>query len=113
MNQTKVTNHLYNLQHFFEKTNKGILMISEVKQHLLEPELMLMLSAGRLLQAVALASSLACSQILETCVPMLIETYNKQTEVRSGRQGAWLVVAMEALQGSHRLENYLNFRGLS
>ena len=60
-------------------------MISEVKQHLLEPELMLMLSAGRLLQAVALASSLACSQILETCVPMLIETYNKQAEVRNGR----------------------------
>ena len=73
-------------------------MISEVKQHLLEPELMLMLSAGRLLQAVALASSLACSQILETCVPMLIETYNKQTEVRSGRQGMSLIVVIEALK---------------
>ena len=55
--------------------------ISEVKQHLLEPELMLMLSTGRLLQAVAKGSSAACCQVLDTTIPMLIETHSKQTEV--------------------------------
>ena len=55
--------------------------ISEVKQHLLEPELMLMLSTGRLLQAVAQGSSAACCQVLDTTIPMLTETHSKQTEV--------------------------------
>ena len=54
---------------------------SEVKQHLLQPEMMLMLSTGRLLMAVARGSNMACCQILNTAVPMLTETHSRTKEV--------------------------------
>ncbi|WAR22381.1 MMS19-like protein [Mya arenaria] len=54
--------------------------IANCKGHLLQPELMLMLSTGRILQAVALGSELACAQIVRSAVPLLVEAYNKHTQ---------------------------------
>ena len=63
--------------HYFQQ------LFSECKNHLLQPELMLMLSTGRILEAAALGSDLCCAQIVKTTTPLLIETYNKQTQVWS------------------------------
>ncbi|XP_052770536.1 MMS19 nucleotide excision repair protein homolog [Mya arenaria] len=55
-------------------------ILNDCKGHLLQPELMLMLSTGRILQAVALGSELACAQIVRSAVPLLVEAYNKHTQ---------------------------------
>ncbi|KAL4231335.1 mms19 nucleotide excision repair [Mactra antiquata] len=55
-------------------------ILNECKSHLLQPELMLMKSTGRLLQAVATGSADACSQVAMVTIPLLIESYNKQTQ---------------------------------
>ena len=62
--------------------------IAECKNHLLQPELMLMLSAGRLLQAAALGSEPACSHIVGVTIPLLIEAFNKHNQVIS----EWLLI---------------------
>lgn len=62
-------------------SNFCLYFLTECKNHLLQPELMLMLSTGRILQAAALGSDLSCAQIVKTTTPLLIETYNKQTQV--------------------------------
>ena len=56
-------------------------LFSEVKQHLLQPEMMLMLSTGRLLTAAAQGSGMACCQILATALPLLLEAHGKTAEV--------------------------------
>ncbi|XP_045188984.2 MMS19 nucleotide excision repair protein homolog [Mercenaria mercenaria] len=55
-------------------------ILAECKNHLLQPELMLMLSTGRLLQAAASGSDTACAHIVRTSIPLLIESYNKQSQ---------------------------------
>ncbi|XP_060576580.1 MMS19 nucleotide excision repair protein homolog [Ruditapes philippinarum] len=55
-------------------------ILAECKNHLLQPELMLMLSAGRLLQAAALGSQPACDHIVKVTTPLLIESFNKQSQ---------------------------------
>ncbi|XP_052249860.1 MMS19 nucleotide excision repair protein homolog isoform X2 [Dreissena polymorpha] len=55
-------------------------ILQECKNHLLQPELMLMLSTGRLLQSVAMATSQSCDQVVRAVMPLLVDTFNKQTQ---------------------------------
>lgn len=52
--------------------------ITACVSHLQQPEMMLMLSAGRLLQAAARGSELACARIVRAAVPLLLGAYGAQ-----------------------------------
>ena len=62
------------LKHFFS-------ILTECEKHINEPGLRLIHPSSRLLQAMSSASETVCDKIIGFVMPLLVQQYEKQTQV--------------------------------